>query len=185
MKSLFRYIGNYLTVFLAFAYLLLLLLPVMLAVIILNSQMNYATAFITLMCIMTVIVLIIYGKKVSLFSQLYTWCIFEDDGVAIKTLFSKKYKLYYTQCRDIGVIYYIHGILNSRLGSKQFFIYLSYDMIPAKCINEANHLIPTKTTIKISYNKSTFNYLTSVLPKKQKEILMNNTVNFLNDLSLE
>lgn len=185
MKKKVKYIGNYLTFLVAFAYLLLILLPITFAVFILISQLNTATVFIAFMCVLLVIILIALGKKVSIISQLYTWYLIDKDGVIIKSLFSKKHKIHYSKCNDLGIVYYTHGILNSHIGSKQLFIYLSYDMIPTRYKNAANYLIPTNTTVKISYNKSTFNYLTSVLPKKQKGILMNNSVNFLNDLSLE
>ena len=164
MKTYKRYIGNRLTLYAAFIYILFLIFPIIIILTVTRLGMDTSSIFISFICIFVEIIFLFYGYKFSLFTQFFSWCVFDKSGVTVITCFKKKYKLYYSQCTDIGIIRYKHSILNSSLGTKQFFICISEKRITQNYIEEANRLLPNKGTVKVSYNKKTKEYLLNVLP---------------------
>lgn len=65
----------------------------------------------------------------------------------------------------------MHGVLNSGVGSKKSFIYLSDRKIDEKYKSNMNLMKPTDTCIKIGFRKKTYRYLSNVLPPKQLMML--------------
>lgn len=84
----------------------------------------------------------------------------------------------YADCTDVGVGYYIHSVLNSNIGSKVTFIYLSYHKVDSKYKCQMNLLKPTRTCIKIGFRKKTYQYLLNNLPPKQRKMLERSYANF-------
>ena len=161
-----KYLGASINIYAAIvAPLLAFGLPVWFAFVALSSKISAATVFIALMCASCVIIWSIYIKQVS--NQLYSWGTFDSEGVEVKTWFSKSYKLLYKECNGCGIGFYTHGVLNSPLGTKMYYIFLSYESFDEDFRYNINLWRPSKTRIKAGFSKKLYNYLLEVLPKSQ------------------
>ena len=100
------------------------------------------------------------------------WGIFSNNGVKIRTLFSKNNWMMYENCHSCGIGFYTHGILNSKTGSKVYFIFLSSDVFEESYRQKINLWKPSQTRIKVQFDKKLYDYLLAVLPKKQAKMLL-------------
>ncbi len=166
-----RYIGDFLTVYVGLALILLILMPIGFSIIVLTSDINIATLTLALMCFICSLVYILYLLKTN--KQLFSWCIFSDCSVKVRTLFGSDFLLEYNKCTDIGLGYYKHSVLNSSLGSIVWYIYLSYDRVPKEYTSQINLLKTTDSCIKIGFRKETLCFLMKNLPSTQSKILYN------------
>ena len=108
----------------------------------------------------------IYLKGIS--PQLYTWGIFGNNEVRIKTVFSKETFMIYEKCRGCGIAFYEHRALNSKLlRTRVYFIFLSYDAFNESFRSCINLWKPSKEKIKVKFSKALYEHLIEVLPKKQ------------------
>ncbi|MCH5315796.1 MAG: hypothetical protein J1E81_07770 [Eubacterium sp.] len=89
---------------------------------------------------------------------------FEKDKVIVHTLFRKKFTINYCDVLDIGVSFYIHGILGSNMGSKVKYIYLSKRAVPNRYKKNVNYIKPNKSFIRLAYNKKNYRDLMNILP---------------------
>jgi len=144
---------------------ILALLPLVLGVLMLTSKVEAIT--IILFCCMVFCSVVIGIYIVSVSNQLYSWGFFQENGVYVKTLFSKPYLVEYERCSEIGIDYYIHGVFNSEAGSKIFFIYFSNESLPTEYRGHINLWKPSKYRIKVKFDKKLYNYLLTVLPNKR------------------
>ena len=160
-----RYAGDYMTAYVGFTSILFIIGPVIFMIVVLTAQVSVATICLSGFCIccsvMWGMILVKYGAYV------FSWCELSENEVIIKTWFKKPYIIRYDQCSDIGIGFYIHGVMNSSLGSKHYYIYLSYGRIDESLKSRINHLVSSKTCLKIGYNRKTYEYLLQHLPKSK------------------
>ena len=115
---------------------------------------------------------ILWGLYINSISyQLYSWGTFTNDSIQMTTGLTKKNTLLYEQCKGCGIGFYIHGILNSSIGTKIWYIYFSYDMFDENYRSKINLWKSSPTQIKVQFNKKLYEYLLTVLPKKQSQML--------------
>ena len=160
-----KYLGSQMTVYAAFVLPVFILGPIVFAVIILDTGVSAYSVMISLMCLFATVISVIYLKQVS--NQLYSWGTFTDKEVRVKSLFSKEYTIMYSKCCGVGIASYVHGVLNSGIGTEIYFIYLSYDCLPARFKNNINLWKPSKDRIKVKFDPKLYDYLLTVLSKKQ------------------
>lgn len=165
-----KYLGSTITAFAAVVAPLFVVFPLLFAAIILCTAENSGTTvFLACMLCFCAAVWIIYIKREIL--QLYAWGSFEANCVKIHYPFAKEYSLEYEKCLAVGIGSYTHSLLNSRIGSKVFFIYFSYDYFETKYAEKMNLWKPSKKRIKVQFDKELYAYLLSNLPKKQVKML--------------
>lgn len=160
-----KYLGSNIMAFSAIVAPLYVFAPPVLCIFMLGTEISPATIFLTLGGLLCTIVSGLYIKNIS--SQLYSWGIFHFTGVKIITVFSKSYELSYEKCKSCGIGYYTHGILNTKIGSKEFFIFLSYDRFDESYRTQINLWKPSKKRMKVKFNKKLYKHLFSVLPQEQ------------------
>lgn len=168
MKKQF-YLGSVFSAYAAIASVILAVFPLVFAAVVLSSQINFTTILLSVVLIMCFAFFAFSFKKLS--RDLFSWGIFDKDKVIVKTLFSKDIVIEYDKCCDVGVSYYVHGVLNSKVGTKSLHIYFSYSILNEQQKSNINLMHNSETFIKLSFNKKHYNYLIGVLPKKQAEML--------------
>ena len=164
-----KYLGSHMTAYAATIAPFFIILPIAFSIIVLSSEISTATVFLTCMFCCCSFVWSIYIKREII--QLYAWGHFEKNRVTISCPLIKKYSLEYEKCRTVGIGYYTHGILNSRFGTKVYFIYLSYDYFDAKYSEKINLWKPNNQRIKVQFDHKLYTYLISTLPQKQAKML--------------
>ena len=165
-----KYLGSIMTAYAAVIAPLFIILPLLFAGIILFTvEISGATVFLTCMFCGCSVIWIIYIKREIL--QLYAWGYFWETCVKIRCPFIREFALDYEACRAVGIGCYTHGVLNSRLGTKHYFIYLSYDYFDVKYSERINLWKPSKQRIKVQFSNKVYVYLLSTLPKKQAKML--------------
>ena len=103
--------------------------------------------------------------------NIFSWGDFGQDHIAVKVVFRKSFRIRYSDCYDCGIGYYTHGILNGPIGSSVFYIYFSCDNIPKRILTQINMLHNDEQHIKVPFKKELYEYLLTVLPKRQAEML--------------
>lgn len=166
-----RYIGNAMTAFFAVMAAAFVVFPILAVPLILSSGISTGSIMVAAFCVLVSVIWCLYGRSVNIAMQLYTWCEFQKDNVTVRTLFHGKYQVDYVNCTDVGVGYYVHGVLNSNIGTKVPFIYLSCHKVDAKYKCQMNQLKPSRTCIKIGFRQKTYQYLLDHLPPKQRSML--------------
>ena len=165
-----KYLGSTMTIFAAVGAPLFVVLSLLFAGIILfTAEISGATVFLCCMCCGCSAIWLVFIKKEVL--QLYAWGTFEKTCVRIHSPFTSEIVLDYDKCKDVGIGCYTHGVLNSRIGSKIYFIYLSYDCFDEKYREKINLWKPNSQRIKVQFNKDLLEYLISCLPKNQAKML--------------
>lgn len=165
-----KYLGSKTTAYAAVMVPIFICFPVVFAIMALMSAINGATAVICALCTLCSTVLVIYAKQ---FMQiLYSWGLFDENGVSITTAFSRSYSIEYSKCKSCGIGYYVHGILNSGVGTKQYFIYLSYDKFDESFRTKMNFWKPTSSQLKVGFDPELFSFLIEVLPYKLANCLL-------------
>ena len=166
-----KYLGSTITAYAAImAPLIGIGLPLGLGILGLSAEISGATVFLTIACGVCIVVYGLYIKSIS--NQLYSWGLFSSNGVKIRTLFSKNNWMMYENCISCGIGFYTHGVLNSKAGSKVYFIFLSSDVFEESYRQKINLWKPSQTRIKVQFDKKLYDYLLTVLPKKQAKMLL-------------
>ena len=179
-----KYLGSAMTAYVGVATLLLIVGSLIFAVVILTTGIDFYSILIALLFIAVPILLIIYMRQVRMDLQCYSWGVFTENCIKIKTLFSKKtIEIEYEKCRSIGIGMYVHGVLNSDLGSKEKFIFFSYESFEEKYRLNINQWKPSTTRIKVGYSKKLYDYLLTVLPKQQAKWLKNDYETYVKPFS--
>lgn len=163
-----KYLGGYMAVYSACALPVLILLSLAVAVVPVLSKISFATIVLSSFGAVGTICMVIWFKQTAL--ELYSWGEFSDNGVVVKSLFTT-YKIEYEKCQSVGIGYYTHRVLNSKLGSKVRFIYLSYDGFEEKYKTKMNLFKNSKQQIKIGYNEKVYERLINTLPKNHAKSL--------------
>lgn len=165
-----KYLGGAIAAFGALFLPLIIVVALAFGISMLWVEISMATVILFLICFFCVVSLIAFLKQIGI--QLYTWGNFGTGCVKLKTLFTKPYVMEYDKCISCGIGYYFHGAYNSQVvGSKMYYIFLSYDSFDEKYRTRMNLWKPTKTRIKIKYSKKLYDYLITVLPEEQAWML--------------
>lgn len=164
-----KYLGSPIDAFASLITPLFILLPLYFAISSLSTGIDAARIMLLIGCIMCAAIWIAYLKQIG--PQLYSWGLFSETSVQVKTLFTKPYYLIYTKCRGCGIGYYTHGILNSQAGSKIFYIFLSYDNFDEQYRTRINLWKPTTARMKVRFSKEVYDFLITVLPKARAQTL--------------
>ena len=160
-----RYAGDYMTAYVGFILFVFTIGPIVLSFLLLAQgvglrEILFSGMLVCLSCLCGY-------WMVHRSEMLYSWYEFREEGVVVKNLFKKSYLVLYSQCSTVGIGYYIHGILNSNVGSKLYYIYLSNQLIDEKYRHHMNLLNPSKNCLKIGYNRKTYEYLLQHLSESQ------------------
>ncbi len=166
-----RYCRNLMTAFYAVVFVAFIVFPVLAIPFILLSRVCSATIFLSAGFLLTSILWCFYGRSVNITMQFYTWYVFKGDCVIICTLFHQKTQVQYADYADVGVGYYSHGLLNTTVGSKVWFIYLADHKIDSKYKDRMNMLKPSQGCLKVGFRKKTYQYLLNNLPTRQAKML--------------
>ena len=84
----------------------------------------------------------------------------------------KKNTIIYSKCKGCGIGFYTHGVLNSNIGTRRYFIFMSYDVFDETYRSNINLWKPSDTRIKVKYSKELYDYLVSVLPENKAKRLL-------------
>lgn len=164
-----KYLGSKMTAYAAIIAPFFVFGPLLFGVYMLSAEVSGATVFLALGCIACTVIWGLYIKDKS--NQLYSWGYFHNEGIQVKTLFSKVQTMEYKKCRGCGIGYYIHGVLNSNAGTTVFYIFFSYDAFNESYRTNMKLWKPTQTQIKVEFSKKLNDYLIEVLPPKQSATL--------------
>ena len=165
-----KYLGSVMTAYAAVMAPLFVILPLLFAASLLcTTQISGVVIFLACLLCSCAVIWIIYIKKELL--QLYAWGYFAENCVKIRCPFVKEFVLDYDKCLAVGIGSYTHGVLNSRWGSKQYFIYLSYDYFDSKYAEKINLWKPNTRGIKVRFDEKLYAWLLSNLPQKQAKML--------------
>lgn len=172
-----KYLGSKITAFAAVIIPMFILFPLLFGINILITEISVATIFLFIMCALCTAVWAIYVNRDK--KQLYSWGRFSDNEVKVVTGFRKATKIEYKSCLGCGIGYYTHGVLNSHLGTKVYFIFLSYDRFDECFRTKINRWKPSDTKIKVQFSKELYTYLLEVLPKSQARMLIKDYEKYL------
>ena len=159
-----KYLGSKITAFAAIVVPMFILGPLIFGVSILCAEISASTVFLAIMCLGCTIYWIIYAERICV--QLYSWGDFQRESVQV-IVGHKKNTIIYSNCKGCGIGFYTHGVLNSNVGKRIYFIFLSYDVFDEKFRSNINLWKPSDTRIKVEYSKELYDYLVSVLPEKK------------------
>lgn len=178
-----KYIGSKMDIFCAVVYPLFIVGPIFFAFVALSSEISFATIFVAAMCFCCTVLCSVYLRKIYI--QFYSWGVFRDDGIHIRSGLFKKYVLKYENCKSIGIGMYTHGILNSSVGSKVKYIFFSDEPFEEKYRLQINLWRPTTSRIKVGFHKELYDYLLTVLPKHQANSLKHDYEKYVKSLKLK
>lgn len=157
-----RYLGSKITAFAAVLTIIFVTGPLVFAIAALLSQISKATILIALGCMACSVLWGCYLYQNS--TQLYAFGKFQKDGVYVKKPFAPPSIFPYSKCKSVGIGYYVHGVLNSRVGTKVYFIYFSKDRFDEQYREHMNLWKPSAKHIKVAFDRKLYDYLRSVLP---------------------
>jgi hypothetical protein len=164
-----KYLGSPIDAYIALVIPIIICFPVPFAASSFSSGIDVTRVMLLFGCILCVAIWCVYLKKTVI--QIYAWGYFDNNSVQVKALFTKPFSIVYAKCFGCGIGYYTHGILNSQLGSKNYYIFLSYDRFDEQYRARINLWRPTKTRIKVKFRKELYDFLIAVLPKTQARML--------------
>lgn len=171
-----KYLGSRITAFAAIVAPLFLCCPLLFGICALSAEISGATVFLFFGGIACAFVWGLYIKSIR--NQLYSWGYFTNNCVQIATCFSQSTSLVYDKCKGCGIGFYTHGVLNSKVGTKIYFIYLSYDFFDERFRSRINLWKPSQTRIKVQFSKKLYDYLLVVLPSKQSQMLIRDYIKY-------
>lgn len=171
-----KYLGSKITGFAAIIAPLFLCCPLLFGFCALCTEISDATVFLFSGGIACAVVWGLYIKNIR--NQLYSWGYFTSNGVQIITCFSQRSSMVYEKCKGCGIGFYTHGVINSKVGTKIYFIYLSYDVFDEHFRSNINLWKPSHTQIKVQFSKKLYDYLLVVMPRKQSQMLTQDYIKY-------
>lgn len=159
-----KYLGNKMNIFCAIFLPIIFMLYIWFACCILTSKVSAETIFIALICIIGIIIWIFYIIKFNVLRSLYSFGVFDEEKVIIKTIFHKPIVIYYKEFKDFGIGQYFHR--KNKSGFIVKYIYLSKYKLSENEKSNLNKLHINNTFIKLAYKRKTIDFLNNVLPKK-------------------
>ncbi len=165
-----KYLGSKITAFSAVVIPFFICFPLLFGISALCTEISIGSVVVFLGCVLCTVVWGFYIKGVGI--QLYSWGRFTSNGVQVITGFKQTSTILYKNCFGCGIGYYTHGILNSQCGTKIYFIFLSYNRFDESYRSKINLWKPSGTQIKVEFSEKLYEYLLTVLPKKQSRMLV-------------
>lgn len=165
-----KFLGGSIGVFNAISVFVVSLFPVLVSVLIYKSDKSSNAKLLLIIFSLSSILLFILIFFTTR-KQLYVWGRFTDKYIEVFVPFSKKYKIYYNKCNDVGFACYYASAYKPYAGFRYTVIYLSYDIVGKKYKYNINMLKQNKSVVKIKYNEKIYDYLITVLPTKQSRML--------------
>ncbi len=137
-------------------------------VVAITSERSFSTFFLLIMCLSGsfLTVYLLWANR----RQFFSWGLFLDHAVRILTLFCRESVLDYDECKGCGIGVYRQALLNdasSPLGTNYAFLFLSLKPFPEEYRTRINLWKPSEQQIKVQFDRKLYEYLLSVLPKKQ------------------
>ncbi len=154
----------------AVLFLLLLVFMPLSGLIFLYLCKNIGAFCFFLLTLFNFVTMILYIKQFA--KHLFSLYIFDDEKILVKGLFFKQYSLYYEKMSSIEMASYVHGVLNSSLGSKHHYVCFSYDKFDPKYRNQINRWKTDKRSVKVEYTPKLCAFLLDVLPSRQRNKLL-------------
>lgn len=173
-----RYLGSIITIYAAIVAPIFVICPLIFVPILLVSVDFGVAIALSLFCLACSLIWGVYIRQIS--RELYSWGTFKSDKVIVRTWFQPSFDFIYSKCRGCGIAYYTHGVLNSSLGTKHYYIYLSYDSFDERFRGAINKFKITQTQLKVSFRQDLFEHLILVLPPKQANHLMQDYEKYIN-----
>lgn len=165
-----KYLGNYMSVYCGIAGLFLVILPAFLAVY-LWLQMGMKSLLLVIFFMIGMIFLaVVY---VSLANHFWSYGYFESEQIRVKCIFRKEFVIQYTDCVDVGVGYYNHRTFLPGFSPVIKYIYFSSTLLSEEQRTAINLVKPSKTFIKLGYNRKNYEDLLCILPTRQATMLKN------------
>ncbi len=165
-----KYAGDYMSVYVGVSTILLTVAPLLFAGWLLWQHIGIGEIVLAIQCLVCSLLM---GNCMIRHSDVaYSWYEFQDGAVVVKNLFKKSYSIPYSQLYNTGIGFYIHGILGSRVGSKHIYIYLSHQLVDESLKCNINRLHPSKTCIKVAFNRKLYEFLLTRLSKEQAWSIM-------------
>ena len=162
-----RYLGTVMNAYCAIVYPIFLIGPIVFAVFILSLKINFVTVVIAIFLCCGTVINFINALKFNVFLQLYSFGKFTEKEIHIRTGILYKYEISYQKCKSIGIGRYTHRIGNSQYGPKYTYIFFSYEPFHETYRTRINQWKPTKTRIKVGFDRKLYAYLLTVLPERQ------------------
>ena len=151
----------------AIVYPIILIGQIVFAVFILSLKINFVTVVIAIFLCCGTVIYFVNALKFNIFLQLYSFGKFTEKGILIRTGIFHKFEISYQKCKSIGIARYTHGILRSEFGPKYTYIFFSYEPFAETYRTHINQWKPTKTRIKVRFDRKLCAYLLTVLPERQ------------------
>lgn len=165
MRKMFVFSTGFWGAGIAIVFLLFLLLFPLSGLIFVYLCKNVGAFCFFLMSLFVFFIIILYIKQFA--KHLFSLYIFDEEKIMVKGLFFKQYSLYYEKMSSIEIASYVHGVLNSSLGSKYHYICFSYDKFDSKYRNQINYWRSNERCIKVEYSPKLRAFLLDVLPSRQ------------------
>lgn len=162
-----KYMGSKIDLYVAMCLLLFVAIPLTLLVLFL---LNFPKR--DIVAALIIVSLLIYGVVVWGWMtkrnhyRLFTVAEFGENHVVIRTLFKKPRTVNYDEFKCCCMAYYIHGVLNTSLGSTVRYVILSKEPFPSEYRERVNLWKFDEDTIRVGYSKELVEYLLNVLPRK-------------------
>ncbi len=172
-----KYLGSMIGVYCGFAAVFLIVLGIVGGIFALSVGITVHTVILAVLFFSCTIIWFYYLWTVR--NQFFSFGVFNEQSVRVSVLFSPHFELEYKQCVGCGIGYYIHGILNTNIGSKVFFIYLSLDPFDERYRTQINLWKPSDARIKVQFSEKLYQYLMNNLPGKQAAMLQQDYNQFM------
>ena len=177
-----KYLGGSMGAYCAIMSIFIILFFVIFAIVILTPPIYTGQIILAIFLAIGAIIWGLFIHKYGL--QLYSWGTFDENGVMVKSLYSKKcIEIEYEKCKSIGIGLYVHGVAGSNIGSKVKYIFFSYNEFNEQFRLNINQWQPNETRIKVGYSKKLYDYLLTVLPEEQASILKNDYETYVKPFS--
>ena len=160
-----KYLGSRMTAYAAVICPLLVIAPLLFAIVALCSEISTATLLLAVLCCSCSVIYIIYIQKEAL--QLYAWGVFEETAVRVRCFLRNDFALDYEKCLGVGIEHYNHNAIHTNIGSKVFFIYLSYDYMKRNTVEKLIFGNQTREELRCSLIKICTNTYFQFCPKSR------------------
>ena len=167
MKKHVRYIGDKMMIYISVAMLIFILMPFGLIAYLCAIKEGEVILALSPFIFGSVVISIAYAAKFVFPKQFFAICVLDDRAVTVKRLFKRDCVIEYAKCNAVGIGSYIHAIAPTSVGTEQKFIYLSYERLTDRLVNNINQLNPDKSRVKIGFSEKTYRYLMEHLPPDQ------------------
>ena len=162
------YMGSKIDLYCAIMCIMFIVIPLLFLVIFLSSPPNHDVAAFLFVALLLICCSVLWGWQLYKNNgyRLLTVVKFSDNHVVIRTLFKKPRMINYKEFTHCGIASYIHGVLNTSLGSTVRYVILTKGAFPSEYCEKINLWKFDEETVRVEYSKELVEYLLNVLPRK-------------------